>query len=868
MSIIIRLQNLPWAANALDIRQFFSGLQIPEGGVHIVGGELGDAFIAFSTDEDARQAFLRNNMKIKGIQIQLMLSSRTEMQRVIEQARNQSMAAFMLPTPSTTQPLATPLPAAVPLVPAAVPEIQKDSDRKRDRRRSRSKSRDRRDRSRDRRDRRHRSRSKSRDRKDRRRGRDRSRSRNRSRDKDGRRTDRARSKEMESSQRKLLPEIWSNQLVPSLNIIPPPALGGGDMLSAAPWGLKTNLVANLANLQGAGFGLASLQANAMDSWPVNPPSFDSLMAKTHQASRDLNLSMLTPMEAIDFRNKSRASMDKRGNGRRSRFEDVDVPVDACVSLEPFYGSYGDLRRFFSGLSINYRGIKIINDEFGRKTGVSFVQFRDMLNKNKALTMNGTKLNEAELKIKHISDQVFEEAIDRYNPRIDDVNPPEDHLNRLRNTKLFLSNEALIKDFTCLKVEDLPTFVKDQDILHIFSQHPLISLHLNFKPKGGNVAYVKFSSKEVAKLALEETSHHVIQGKAVTVKACTDEEFLEANPQTSLFEEGSLKNPGACDSPVQMQPAAGTDCLSMSHLPSKTTDRDISDFFSDIGIIPTKIHLVSNNAGFTGLAYCEFETAEDASKGVAKDKVTLGANVVSVTPIARSDMEKILGSSLPHPGMGPGQTLAPGTPLPPITKREPEQAKDGSRQDNSDLEEVENQREVGLSNRFEAPPDRAEKSHASFDDEMYFEAPRNAFNGRRGGFFNNRGSFNGRGAFGSPRGGFRGRPGGPGYPPRGNYGAPRAASRFPPRRPETPDPEDIPGCTVFLDNVPYKAGTNEILDFFEGYNSTDNVSRRYNPDNTPSAEAKVSFFNPDDAQRAVEELNGKMIWGRSIYLSQQ
>lgn len=47
MSVIIRLQNLPWSANAADIRQFFHGLSIPEGGVHIVGGPLGDAFIAF-----------------------------------------------------------------------------------------------------------------------------------------------------------------------------------------------------------------------------------------------------------------------------------------------------------------------------------------------------------------------------------------------------------------------------------------------------------------------------------------------------------------------------------------------------------------------------------------------------------------------------------------------------------------------------------------------------------------------------------------------------------------------------------------------------------------------------------------------------
>jgi len=47
MTVIIRLQNLPWSANAADIRQFFRGLAIPEGGVHIVGGAAGDAFIAF-----------------------------------------------------------------------------------------------------------------------------------------------------------------------------------------------------------------------------------------------------------------------------------------------------------------------------------------------------------------------------------------------------------------------------------------------------------------------------------------------------------------------------------------------------------------------------------------------------------------------------------------------------------------------------------------------------------------------------------------------------------------------------------------------------------------------------------------------------
>lgn len=94
MSIIIRLQNLPWSANSVDIRRFFSGLSIPEGGVHIVGGEMGDAFIAFSTDEDARLAMEKNGGKIKDMQIKLLLSSRTEMMRVIEQARQQNIVAI------------------------------------------------------------------------------------------------------------------------------------------------------------------------------------------------------------------------------------------------------------------------------------------------------------------------------------------------------------------------------------------------------------------------------------------------------------------------------------------------------------------------------------------------------------------------------------------------------------------------------------------------------------------------------------------------------------------------------------------------------------------------------------------------------
>ncbi|GFQ64649.1 hypothetical protein TNCT_194491 [Trichonephila clavata] len=87
MSIIIRLQNLPLSAKSGDVRHFFGGLCIPDGGVHIVGGEKGDAFIAFNSDEDARLAIRKDRGKLMGVRVRLYLSSHMEMQHEIERIR-------------------------------------------------------------------------------------------------------------------------------------------------------------------------------------------------------------------------------------------------------------------------------------------------------------------------------------------------------------------------------------------------------------------------------------------------------------------------------------------------------------------------------------------------------------------------------------------------------------------------------------------------------------------------------------------------------------------------------------------------------------------------------------------------------------
>ena len=50
MSFVIRLKHLPDEADSGDIRRFFKKVQIPEGGVRILGGEKGIVYITLTNE--------------------------------------------------------------------------------------------------------------------------------------------------------------------------------------------------------------------------------------------------------------------------------------------------------------------------------------------------------------------------------------------------------------------------------------------------------------------------------------------------------------------------------------------------------------------------------------------------------------------------------------------------------------------------------------------------------------------------------------------------------------------------------------------------------------------------------------------------
>lgn len=720
-----------------------------------------------------------------------MLSSRTEMQKVIEAARNQSLAAFL----PAVAPVA--LPAVVPpIVPSAVPEIKPDGKEKdsrndkRDKRRSRSRSRDRKDRSRerDRRDRRHRdrSRSKSRERRDRRR-RDRSdsRDRGRSRDRDRRSKDRTRDDRGPNKIQKL--PVWEappkpdptiqaasllGTLVPTINL--EEARRNLNVL-----GVQAGLLAN----NDAGFGnQRSLFDRARDGWASNNARQNNRVQLNQSDEFDNESSedgfngqrSVTGGLFNQKVNDNRGGLNNRGQQNRvtNNFNDRSFgreqrtqPSDCCVQCQPMYGAYGDIRRFFQGLFISNTGIKFITDDYGKRTGVVYVKFGNPESKEQALELNGAPYRNVTLQIDHLDDETFENYVPGERAP-DGFSPDEGRGRHLQGRQFNRNHPVSLKVFRCLLVEDLPSFAKEQDILKMFSDYPLTSIFI-VKARHNHVAYVKFNNPDDAKQALTEKVKHVVEGKIVNVKPCKDEDFdtaeAEHNEPIIIIDD----TPKAID----------TDCIVLCELPLKTNDRDITDFFSDIGIVPTKIHLMNNHLGFTGTAYCEFSSKEDAGTALEKDGVSLGTNVVSVKPVQRAEMQRVLGmpagnKNLQHTGML----------QPPVHMR-----------------------------------------------PQFF--PRNNFG------------------------------------PRPNFMTPRPRMRFHPAMQAQFNNQDPPGCTVLMENVPYKAGLDEILEFFDGFDiPNDSVLRRFNDNGTPSGEAKVYFNTPEDAFQAVQTKRGCKIRDRTIYLT--
>ncbi|CAB3245988.1 unnamed protein product [Arctia plantaginis] len=956
-------------------------------------GELGDAFIAFSTDEDARQAMMLDGGKIKEIQVKLLLSSRSEMHKVIEAAR-QSVPLLSLAAPapvatSVSAPVTVPAPATVtvqqPLIQALTPfsaalgnntlssfgipgignpqEIpqpavieppaplispsannsnaeddkeedkmerkrSREKDRRRTRSRSRSRDRERKDRKRDRRDRsrsrerRRRDRSRSRERRDRKRDRkDRSRSRDRSpsrRSRD-RRNDRVLSGSQENSVDNIqdIANTTAPTNFPSIN------------QNAMPQ-IQQMLQNNVMQNRPVGRG---------DS-PINrftDPSIAEAFNKLQELGKKRNPHAFQGEQNGNGGGRiqsptARGGMSRGGGsfrtreGRPTRFENNEQQRDCCVAIRnaPNHTSYGDVRRFFPFL-IDKHGIKMINDSMGRRTGNIYVRFCDPRSKQHALQRKSNELKGAEVLVETLDDSVYETAVDSFLPYREDNDEEETSLATADPEPKSQTPLSVIK------MSDLPNFVKEHDIIKSFSDFSLLSIMLNdCRLTRTKTAYVQFVKPEDARLALERKDRYIFGRRTATVTTISVAEYekdklaqtnksqepqtnfppqieapqemtaprdprqrrkqvdngpatkgvaLQVQPQGAPFfsppfvqqqgfpgqfpgQFGVFQGPGSAPMdprtaasnwtnrpqfPNQMDSIVNSnvmsndseneplDCVLMKGLPRDATDRTIVTFFSDTSAVPARIHLMLDTNGMpSGDCFCEFRSTQEARMAHTKHGKNLEGCRVTIDLVPRSVVEEALEGPKPQQ-----DSLLGNSPMPPQQFFEPGPIMRGG---------------GGFRGGFRG---RGGFDRGGFD--------RGGFN--RGGY-EGRGTFRGRGNFNDRGRGFdRGRGRGRGF---GRGGASAGGFNENSRNEDDHDPalDDFgaPGCVVSMENVPFRASIDDIMNFFSEFELTqDDVIRRYNERGQATGDARVAFRTPFDAQRAVKTRHMDMIHDRRISL---
>lgn len=477
--------------------------------------------------------------------------------------------------------------------------------------------------------------------------------------------------------------------------------------------------------------------------------------------------------------------DTRGN---SRFTDNDKPAGYCVEVRnmPLNANYNDLRHTFKGLYIRNEGIKLITDTQGNRVGIAYVKFGSFESKEQAL--KGLKyVRGSEVEILPLDESIFDKTNSSFEKSPD--KPSKQDKNDNSKSENSMSS-------TCVILSDLPSFVKEIEIAKLFQDWKINDLFItNRKDSHGiqYLAYVQFARLEDAKLAVSKPQK--MGNKLVTVTSISEMNFEKAKIDHEQTSSGLGMNSLSSDVGVNF------DCVIMRGLPYHTQERDILDFFTDIGLVPSRIHMLLNHSGKpAGECFCEFNSCEDAVRATAKNGLPLGKNIPSIELVNRNKMMETLG-------MAEGKIM------------------DGHHHPH----------------HYQGMQDGRPRFPPMHHPGRYGGGP--------GGPYGMRGP--------GPMGPM-------GMPPR--HLMPRHPPVAPPSQGGHVEGFGKPGCVLSLENVPFKAEIDEIIEFFGDFNLLrENVIRRYNDKGMPTGDAKVAFSSPSEARRAYEELRNCKIRDRTIFM---
>lgn len=343
-----------------------------------------------------------------------------------------------------------------------------------------------------------------------------------------------------------------------------------------------------------------------------------------------------------FREDMNRGFKPKGRDFGKLRDDVELlEKDCCVEIRNLSPqiAYGEVRRPFSNQKLIIKEIKFL--DYTPKDKKCRIRFLNNENKRKAIQIsNKILIDNKQVHLLHINDSDFDDCVD------EGVKRPEVKFSDDEDDSALTSKDVYVQ------VNDLPVTAEERDVISLFPNMTLDKVLLETSPDGKNkTAFLKFQKAVDAKVVLGTPNRnfgdsaislvplpqfvfndHLNKPRHVDSKSPEIMEVDISKPETEASEKTDLKST----------------CILMKNLPTEANDRDICDFFSDIGLVPNKIHLMLDIAGQpSGDAFCEFSDPQQTERACTKNFAHLGKNVVSVAQVDKSEMMDALGVTQPE-----------------------------------------------------------------------------------------------------------------------------------------------------------------------------------------------------------------------------
>ncbi|XP_075373405.1 RNA-binding protein 12 isoform X1 [Mycteria americana] len=877
MAVVIRLQGLPIVAGTMDIRHFFSGLTIPDGGVHIVGGELGEAFIVFATDEDARLGMMRTGGTIKGSKVTLLLSSKTEMQNMIELSRRRfetanldmppANASRSGPPPSSGMSARVNLPTTVPNFNNPSPSVVTASTTVHE-------------------------------------------------------SNKNISTFSTASMGTAPPNIGStfgsptfSSTIPStaspMNTVPPPPIPPipampslPPMPSIPPIPVPPPVptlppvppVPPIPPVPPVPPMTPMPPISGMP--PMNPPPVAPLPTGMNGSGAAVNMnSGLNPLFIGPMNPVNPIQMNSQ-----SSVKPIPInPDDLYVSVHgmPFSATESDVKDFFLGLRVD--AVHMLKDHVGRNNGNGLVKFFSPQDTFEALKRNRMLMIQRYVEVSPATERQWVAAgghitfKQTMGPSGQSHPPPPQAHSRSKSPsgqKRSRSRSPHEQGF-CVYLKGLPFESENKHVIDFFKKLDIVedSIYIAYGPNGKAIGegFVEFRNEADYKAALCHHKQYIgnrfIQVHPITKKAMLEKiDMIRKRLQNFNYDQREiLMN-------AEGEPGLPKLCAHISNIPYNITKMEILQFLEGLAVEENSVQiLVDNNGQGLGQALVQFKAEDDARKAERLHRKKLNGRDVVLRLITVEEMrdiernppsqgKKILKIPIQGNATVPGAQGAGGD----------EHAFLGG-----NSKDANNGPPFNFPGNFSGSgtfgPPLPPPGLGGFPDSRP-GIPTVATSGLPGagievpGFAGGPGNLSGPAGFAGGPQTFGNGPGNLSGPPAFGAGPPGIASGLghlsgPPGF--GPGPGNIhisgppgfgtgsgkPGPTVIkVQNMPFTVSVDEILDFFYGYQVIPgSVCLKYNEKGMPTGEAMVAFESRDEAMAAVVDLNDRPIGSRKVKL---